>query len=223
MRIAIVEDHLMTRDFVRKLCRHEPDLDVVGEAGTGSEAVDVIVRTAPDIVVLDLELPEFDGFEVLAQIREFGIKSRILVLSAYRSRYLDFRLEQAGIHGFVDKCGQTADSLREAFAAFRINCTYFATSLLDIRNSRHRDPRSFHKLLTNQQISVLGMMAHLFTDSAIAERLEIVECTVQTHRASIMRKLDLHSRTELMSYAKANGFMSGTPPPRVGLRLKSRL
>jgi DNA-binding NarL/FixJ family response regulator len=210
MKIAIAEDHLMTRDFVRKVCLQDKNIQVVAEASTGREAVEQIVRTKPDLIVLDIELPDIDGFEVLARVRKHGVRPRVLVLSCHGSPYIVFRLERSGVHGFVDKCAQTADTLRFAIKAIRSNQTYFSRSFIEIRASRHLDPLAFDKLLTDQQMQVLSLVAHLDTDQAIARNLAITERTVETHRTAIMRKLGLHSRTDLIRYAKVQGFTFGS-------------
>jgi len=211
VRTAIVEDHHMTRDFVVRVCSTDPEIEIVGVCATGSEAVDLIVYQKPEVVILDIGLPDFDGFEVLRRIRQYALHPRILAISATCSTYLDFRIEQAGIQGFVDKREQTAQSLREAICSFKVNRSYFAKSLLAIRDKRMRDPYSFHKILSDQQILVLGLLSHFVPDDAIAARLEISECTVTTHRSGIMRKLGLHSRTDLISFANINGFTSCMP------------
>jgi DNA-binding NarL/FixJ family response regulator len=207
MKIAIVEDHAMTRDLVKKVCLEESDIDVVVEAGTGSEAVDGIIRTNPDVVVLDLGLPDFDGFEVLERIRKMHVEPRVLAISSHASPYLVLRLEQARVHGFVDKCAQTADELRGALSAFRGKLTFFANTYLEIRGRARRDQYSFDKLLTNQQMLVLSMVANLCSDETIADSIHVAPRTVEAHRTAIMRKIGVHSRLELIRYAKRQGFM----------------
>lgn len=209
MKIAIVEDHLMTRDFVRKVCLEEPDLEVVAEASTGYEAVERILQTHPDVVVLDIGLPDFDGIEVLSRVRENGVRPKALILSSNGNPYVVFRIEQAAVQGFVDKREQTADTLRFAIRSIRSNRTYFSESFNRIRNRRHLDPFAFDKLLTNQQMLVLAMVADLISDEKIASSLAISERTVEAHRTAIMRKLGVHSRTELILFAKMQGFTSG--------------
>lgn len=197
------------REFVKRICLQEPDVEVVAEAATGGEAVEYIIRTNPDVVLLDLGLPDFDGIEVLARIRENGRRPRVLVLSSHGNPYIVFRIEQAGVQGFIDKRMQSMDTLRIAINAIRSKRTYFSESFLEMRASRINDPLAFDKLLTNQQILVLSMVADLVDDESIANRLGITERTVEAHRTAIMRKFNVHSRTDLIRYAKSQGFMSG--------------
>jgi DNA-binding NarL/FixJ family response regulator len=211
VKVAIVEDHPIMREVVRKVCSGISWIEVVTEAGTGAIAVSEIVKNEPDIVVLDIGLPDFDGFEVLRRIRKLGANPRVLIFSGYCSPYLIFRLEHADIHGFVDKRINTLASMREAFSAIRKKTTYFPSPFLQTQTKFRRDPLAFDKLLTNQQILILSMVADHFDDAAIAKRLEITERTVETHRSAIMRKLGLHTRMDMIYYAQKQGFMSIWP------------
>ena len=155
----------MTRDFVKSVCLREPDIEIVAEAATGHEAVDGITRTNPDVVVLDVGLPDFDGIEVLSRIRANGVRPRVLILSSHRNPYTVYRIEHADVDGFVDKRSQTVQMLRLAIDALRRRETYFSESFIEDKVKRRLDPCAFDKLLTNQQISVLSMVADLFGDA----------------------------------------------------------
>ena len=205
MKVAIVEDHALTRDFVKKACMQQTDVEVVAEVGSGTEAITEIARTRPDVVVLDIGLPDIDGFEVLDRVRQMHLEPKVLVLSS-SSPYLIIRIEHARVQGFLDKWDQTADSLNAAFAALKMNRTFFPDSYLEKRANIHRDPFSIDKLMTHQQIHVLSMVARLDSDEVIAERLNLSTRTVEAHRTRIMSKLDVHSRTELIRYARELGF-----------------
>ena len=196
----------MTRDFVKKVCLLENDVQVVAEAPNGCNAVEQIVLTKPDLVVLDIELPDINGFDVLARVRRFGVHPQVLILSCHSTPYVVYRVEKAGVQGFVDKCEQTIDTLRCAIRAIRSNHSFFSRSFLEARVRRLKDPLAFDKLLTDQQMLVLSLVARLDDDRAIANGLAITERTVEAHRTAIMRKLDVHSRTELIRYANDNGF-----------------
>lgn len=208
MNVAIVEDHRLLRDFVKKVCLDEPDIQIVAEAATGLEAVDLITRTRPDLVVLDLELPDFDGIEALARIRKNGLQPLIIILSGYINPFWVSRIEHACIQGVVDKLTQTAEILRHAIRAVRLHQTYFSATYIEIKKIERRDPLAFEKLLSSQQILVLSMVADLLSDHAIGERLKISERTVETHRTTMMRKLGVHSRVELIQKARSLGFHS---------------
>ncbi|MGA2018712.1 MAG: response regulator transcription factor [Opitutaceae bacterium] len=175
MKIAIVEDHVLTRDFVKKACMRQADVEIVAEAGTGFEAINEIARTKPDVVVLDIGLPDIDGFEVLDRVRQLHLEPKVLVISS-GSPYLIIRIEHARVHGFLDKWDQTADALNDALTAFRNNRTFFPNAYLEKRASIRRDHCSFDKLLTNQQMLVLSMVAKFFTAMIQLPRNSMSRC-----------------------------------------------
>jgi len=216
MRIVIVEDHVLTRDFLGLLCRRELHHEVVGEAGDGPQAVEVIVRSKPDLVLLDLHLPEFGGFVVVETIRRAGCRARILALSSFCDDYTVYWIEKVRIDGFVDKLASLVSNLQEAIARVAEGRTYFSDSYSTVRAKRHLDPDSFDKMLTEREQGILAMIGDMLTDREIAERLEISELTVEKHRGNMLRKLDLGNRVALVRYAKGHGFTQtvglGAPP-----------
>jgi len=117
VRIVIVEDHLMFREVLRKVCGEELQHEVVGEAGDGTKAVEVVGRTLPDLVLLDLHLPSLDGFGVVEAIRKQAPHVKILVLSSHCDEYTVFRSEKAHVQGFVDKNTNSVATLKLAIAA----------------------------------------------------------------------------------------------------------
>lgn len=216
MKIAIVEDELIFRDMLRKVCLAEPQIEVVVEAENGSAAVESILQTHPDAVMLDIMLPDIDGFDVLNRIRNRGQRPRVLVISSYLSPYLIYQIEDAGVDGFFDKRNQTIETLRAALNALRTNRPFFSDSFLRMKSDIRNDPSAVDKLLTRQQMIVLWLVAQEISDAAIAKHLGIEQRTVESHRTVIMRKLNLHSRMELVHYAHKQGFIFGrssTPDP----------
>jgi DNA-binding NarL/FixJ family response regulator len=146
----------------------------------------------------------------------FGSRAILQTRPSHESPYSVFRIERACVQGFVDKRVQTADKLHLAIEAIRSNRTYFSESFLKSQANRHIDPLAFDKLLTDQQIIVLSMVADLIGDEAIAKNLDISERTVEAHRTAIMRKLNVHSRTELIRFARTQGFTTGSHPRPAG-------
>ena len=114
VKIVIVEDHLMIRDVVRKVCSSEFGYTVVGETDSGVQAVEMILKHRPDAVVLDLSLPDMDGFNVADRVLKAIPSLRILMLSSHCDDYTLFRVEKSGVHGFIDKNSNTIEILRDA-------------------------------------------------------------------------------------------------------------
>lgn len=207
MRIAIIEDHLMFREVLRKVCAEELGHEVVGEADDGVRAIELVARLAPDLVLLDLHLPSRNGFDVIEAIRERVPLVKILVLSSHCDEYTVFRSERLRVQGFVDKNTNSVAVLKAAVSAVAGGKVWFSEAFLRIKSARHRDPHSFDKLLTERERSVLALVAQPMTDAEISVRLDISEETVEKHRFNILRKLELGNTAELVRYARDHGFI----------------
>jgi DNA-binding NarL/FixJ family response regulator len=211
VKIVIVEDHGILRHLLCSACEHDYGHKVVGEAGDGLEAVEVVARTCPDALLLDLQLPECDGFGVIAQVRRSPqCQTRVIVLSGFCDDFTVYRLEQARVHGFVDKRANADDSLRRALEAIAAGRTYFSESFQAIKAARRRDPCSFDKVLSEREQMVLRLFGDLLTDAEVADRLNVSEPTAEKHRFNIQRKLGLRNKADLIRYARDHGFADST-------------
>jgi DNA-binding NarL/FixJ family response regulator len=206
MRVLIVEDHLFLREFLIKICSVVPNVEVVADVGCGFEAIDAIVAKEPNAMILDIGLPDIDGFEVLARMKKLKVHPKVLVISSYATLYLVFRLDHSGVNGFLDKCVQTAGRLKDALVALDKNRPYFTSGYLETRATMRSNHFSFDKMLTKQQMSVLELIAKLRDDVVIGAILCLAPRTVESHRTAIMRKLGVHSRIELIRWAREQGF-----------------
>ncbi len=206
MKIVIVEDHLMFREVLRKVCVEELKHEVVGEAADGANAVAVVAQKRPELVLLDLHLPNLDGFGVVEAIRQTARDVRILILSSHCDEYTVFRAEKLRVQGFVDKNTNTVATLKAAINAVGNGQVWFSEAFLRVKAARHRDPRSFDKLLTERERAVLSLVGEPMTDPEIAQRLGIAAETVEKHRFNVLRKLELESTAELARFARAHGF-----------------
>jgi DNA-binding NarL/FixJ family response regulator len=203
----IVEDHLMFREVLRKVCVGELRHEVVGEAGDGRTAVGLALTASPHLVLLDLHLPSLDGFGVVDALRRIAPEIQILLLSSHCDDYTVFRAEQAHVQGFVDKNTNTVETLKEAITAVCSGRTYFSEAFKRLKTSRHRDPRSFDKLLTEREQAVLPMLGEPLDDQEIARRTGLSVASVEKHRFNIRRKLGLKTDAALIRYARERGFM----------------
>lgn len=202
----IVEDHLMFREVLRKVCTNELHHDVAGEAGDGRRAVELVAEVRPDLVLLDLHLPGLDGFGVLTEIRRLAPELRVLVLSSHCDEYTVFQAERAHVNGFVDKNTNTVATLKQAIESVAAGRVWFSDTFLRVKAARHRDPLSFDKVLTDRERAVLALLGEPMHDAEVAERLGIAPETVEKHRFNILRKLNLATTTELVRYAREHGF-----------------
>ena len=196
----------MIRDVIRKVCSSGIGFKVVGETGSGVAAVEMILEHKPDVVVLDLSLPDMDGFNVADRVLNSLPEVRILVLSSHCDDYTLFRVEKSGVHGFIDKNSNTVETLKGALTAIAEGRVYFSQAFEAARLSRRVDPRSFIKILSNWERAILCLIGQGLSDEEIGERLNLSPRTVQTHRSNLLRKLDLKGTPKLIAFAIEHGF-----------------
>ncbi len=201
----------MFREVLRKVCTVDLRHKVVGEAGDGREAVEVVRTAKPELVLLDLHLPNLDGFGVVEEIRKLAPETRILVLSSHCDEYTVFRAERARVQGFVDKNTNTVAALKEAITAVVEGRVSFSEAFMRAKNARLRDPQSFDKLLTERERAVLSLIGAPLGDEEIGKRLAIATETVEKHRFNLLKKLGLATTTDLVRYARDHGFTMSAP------------
>lgn len=206
MKLVIIEDQAIVREAIKTECVRNFGHEVVGEADSGTAAVDLIVRLRPDAVILDLGLPGMDGFAVAALVRRALPEVRILVLSGLIDDNAVLRIEKTGVHGFVDKNASTLASLKEALVALANGKTWFSPAYQAARTARHRNPRAIEKLLSETERHILSLIGQGMTDEEIGHRLGISSTTAQTHRSNILHKLNISGTAKLVAYAIRHGF-----------------
>jgi DNA-binding NarL/FixJ family response regulator len=214
MKIAIVEDERLFRDVLRKACAADLGHEVVGEAGTGREALEVIPAALPDLLVLDIHLPDMDGLDVLRMLRRRRALIRTLVISSYFDEYTLCRIERAAVQGFIDKSTNTVAELSLAITAIEAGSTYFPVPFTEARRAHSRNPFSYDKVLTDREQTVLSLVGEPLSDAEIAAQLKLSPGTVEKHRFNIMRKLNLSTRAESARFARRCGLTR----PAVGQR-----
>lgn len=219
MRLLLVEDQVMFREAIRKTCERDLGHEVIGECGTGAEAITLTGTLQPDAILLDLFLPDIDGLTVVDRLNRARLFPKILALSSHCDDYTLFRVEKSGVTGFVDKNANSTAVLGEALKALAAGCCYYSAVFQSVREARRRDNRSFTKVLSEWELEILALIGLALSDEEIAARLELSPRTVQTHRSTILRKLKLPNTPKLMRFAIDNGFTAiavRTPPPIAG-------
>ncbi|HKB91860.1 MAG TPA: response regulator transcription factor [Opitutaceae bacterium] len=206
MKIVIVDDHLMFREAVRKACTRDFGHIVVGETDLGATAIEMILRLKPDAVILDLSLPDMEGFDVAEKVLSGIPTLKILVLSSHCDDYTLFRVEKIGVNGFIDKNTNTIAALRDALTALKEGRSYFSPVFQEAKLLRRTDPNSFAKVLTEWECAILSLIGQGLTDEEIGEKLSISSRTAQTHRSNIMRKLNMKGTPKLIAFAIEHGF-----------------
>jgi len=213
LRILLGDDHTLVRHGVRRILEHQPDWTVVGEAGDGREAVRLALDLQPDLAILDVAMPLLNGVEVTRQIVRRVPSIRILALSVYSDEGYVTQALKAGAHGYLLKDSADKD-LISAVKSIMAGNSFFSPAvarvMLDdyVRHLAERGIPDRFDSLTERERETLQLVAEGHSNKAIAELLGISPATVETHRAHVMQKLDLHSTAELILYAVRRGVVA---------------
>lgn len=212
IRILLVDDHMVVRLGLRALIDDEADLTVIGEAATGVEAIAQTAALRPDVIVMDISMPEMDGLEATRRIRADFPGVHILILTVHaQERYL-FPVLKAGGAGYVLK--STVDTeLLDAIRTVAQGSAFLypsATKMLleDYLGQLQHGAQDAYESLSEREREVLKFLALGYTAKEAADKLALSPKTVETYRTRIMEKLNLHSRADLVQYALARGLLS---------------
>jgi two-component system NarL family response regulator len=208
IRVVIVEDQRIVRELLSAMLAGEPRTAVVGQATTGAEALELADRLQPDVVLLDISLPDIDGIAVMQSLRSRHPAMRVIALSIHdEQRYVDGMLD-AGASGYVLKSA-TVDELRQAIRAVAQGEMYLSSELRRPAAAQGaRRARQAVSALGRRERQVLTLLAEGKHSPQIAHELGISVGTVDVHRRNIMRKLDLHTIAELTKFAVRKGLTS---------------
>ncbi len=223
IRVLIVDDHALVRQGLRTFLElsnqaadsQTPDLpiQIVGEAANGREAVEIASSTAPDVVLLDLVMPELDGVQAIPRIHEASPGSRILVLTSFTEDDKILPAIQAGAHGYLLKDiapRALAQAIRGAFAGEVQLHPAAAKKLMEAAAQGNARPEKPQRVagnleLTERELQIVQLIASGLNNRSIAERLFVSEKTVKTHVSNILQKLSLEDRTQIAIYAIRHG------------------
>ncbi|MBI4287041.1 MAG: response regulator transcription factor [Chloroflexi bacterium] len=213
IRVLIVDDHALVREGIRAILEANPDFEVVGEAVGGQEAVDKTKQLKPDIAIMDLTMPGMNGLEATRQIRQCCPEVKVLTLTMHDNDTHFFQALDAGASGYFIKGGSSAElvaALRMVWHGDVFLYPSMAKSLLGdyLKRVRAGKDRESYDGLTDREQEILKLVAEGRTNQEIADLLVVSASTVQTHRAHIMAKLGLHTRTELVKFAIQRGIIT---------------
>jgi len=206
MRVIVADDHVIFRQGLLKLLQSSENTAVVGEAGTGPETIDLVTREKPDIAILDISMPGFDGFEILERIQIMGTGTKVIFLTMHKDALTAKKALQSGASGYVLKDNAFEDLLY-AISTVSAGGKFISPSVLEsvIKAPLHEDNAS--RVLTLRESEVLKLIASGLKNKQIAQELFISIKTVETHRTNIMQKLDIHSTASLVQYAFKIGLL----------------
>ena len=211
--VLIADDHEIVREGTRALILREANFEVCGMACDGREAVEMATKLQPDILVLDVTMPELDGVEVVRQVRRHARETRILIFSALQSETTIAELFRAGVKSYIRK-GDPAENLVAALHSLAEDKPFFTPGVSNLLFSRflHDDSTTTEaaaaeETLSSREREILRLVAQGGTNKSVAAALGVSTRTVETHRAAIMRKLHASSTAELVRYAIRNGLI----------------
>jgi two-component system, NarL family, response regulator NreC len=212
VRVLLADDHTILRAGLKMMLNAQPDIEVVGEASDGRQAISEAQRLAPDVILMDITMPECNGIEATKQVKRLLPEVRVLVLTMHENEEYLFQMLRAGAAGYMLK--EAADT--ELISAIRVvssgrfylspaaQAMMVSDYLQRVRTGEEKDSYS---ALTEREREILKLVAEGFTNNQIGEQLFISPKTVDTHRTHIMDKLNLHSRAELVKYAMRRGLL----------------
>ena len=205
LRLVLVDDHQVVRLGLRALLEGEDDITVVGEAGTAAEAIEVVSRIQPDIVLMDIRLPDQSGIAACQQVRQRWPTVQVLMLTSFADEDLVLEAISAGAAGYVLKQLGNDDLLRAVRAVGRgdavLDPTVTRQLLARVRRAEHEAHGAAFHDLSERELAVLALVAEGKTNAEIAEALILSEKTVRNHVSTILEKLDLTNRIEAATYA----------------------
>ncbi|MBI4787851.1 MAG: response regulator transcription factor [Chloroflexi bacterium] len=211
MKILLADDHTLVRRGIRALLETQPDLLIVGEAATGREAVAKTRALAPDVVLMDIGMPELDGLDATAQIKRDTPNVNVLLLTVHDDANYLFRALAVGASGYILKGAEVAELLL-ALQAVQRGEVYLQPSAAKhlvgeyLKQASGTEKKQIEEL-TARQREILTLIAEGLTNQQIADKLVLSPFTIATHRANLMQKLNLHNRSELIRYALRHGLI----------------
>lgn len=213
IRVILADDHIVVRAGIRQFLEQATGIQVVGEAGNGREACQLIEQCRPDVAVLDIQMPEMSGIETTRWVRSQRLPTGILILTAYDDDPYVMAVLQAGANGYVLKTAEPAEIIRavqDVFAGKSVIDAAIAQKL--VAKLVHPEETVTYEPLTDRELQTLTLAAKGFTNKAIGTQLGISDRTVQNHLANIFSKLQANSRTEAVMRAVSLGIIPPTIP-----------
>ncbi len=204
IRVVIAEDHNLIREALIKMLHESKKIDVVGEAATGATAISMTKRHKPDVLVLDVTMPDKDGLQALAELVQLHVATKVLVLTMHEDEAHGVRAMRAGAAGFLRKSA-SMDELLTAIEKVHKGEQVVPTEILAALNRK----RSEHpaQILSQREFQVMSYLAAGKTNREIADTLSISVKTVDTHRGHVLKKLRLRNNSDITRFAISNGLM----------------
>lgn len=209
IRVMIADDHSLIREGLRQLLEFDGSIKVVGEASNGVECLDNLVKYDPEVLLLDINMPEKNGIDVLMKMKEDKSPVKVLILTVHNELEYLINAVDIGVEGYIMKDSDSSE-LKKAIRAVRDGENYIQSSLIPALNNRllNRDvDREKVASLTNRELEVLVQVANGMFNKEIAMNLNISERTVKNHISNIFKKIDVSDRTQAAVFAIKNNII----------------
>lgn len=212
-KIVLAEDHTILREGLKSLLSSSQELEVVGEAGDGREAIQCVEKLKPDLILIDLSMPRMNGMEAIREIRRLSKEVRIVVLTVHKSEEYILATFKAGANGYVLK-DATHEELLMAIKSVLRGKPYISPEISEkvlegyLEGRKTLKTKTSWETLTAREREILKLIAEGYKNKEIAEELCISVKTVEKHRSNLMEKLDLHSAQALTAFAIKHGLVS---------------
>lgn len=209
IRVMITDDHSLIREGLKQLLEFDGSIEVVGEASNGVECLEKLEKCNPEVLLLDINMPEKNGIEVLKQMKVDDSKVRVLILTVHNEMDYLMKAVDIGVDGYILKDSESAE-LKKAIKAVRDGENYIQPSLIPALNSQllNRDTdKDKISLLTNRELEVLVQVANGMFNKEIATNLNISERTVKNHISNIFKKIDVSDRTQAAVFVIKNNII----------------
>jgi NarL family two-component system response regulator LiaR len=211
IKVLLAEDHVIVREGTREFVQREPDMEVVGEAGDGEEAVKLATKLKPDVIVMDIAMPKLNGIEATKKIKALHPSIAILILTAYDYDQYIFALLEAGAAGYLLKgvqAHEVIDAIRAVYAGESVLHPVVARRVVNRLVSPASSEGEATELLSEREMEVLKLAATGVSNKEIAQQLFLSPRTVQVHLGNIFSKLGVASRTEAILYGLKRGLLT---------------
>ncbi len=220
IRLMLVDDHQVIRTGLKSFLQTQPDFEVVAEASNGQEAITLALETRPDIIIMDISMPEMDGLEATRQLKEKWPQVTVLALTVHEDKFYFMKMLEAGASGYLTKQA-ASDELVQAIHTVAKGHIYLQPALarwlledyqhlieLPLPEKPEEGQAVGLEALSARERGVLEMVAQGLSNYEIGEKLNLSHKTIARHRERIMNKLNMHSRTELVKFAIRTGLIS---------------
>ena len=209
IRILIADDQNLVREGFKAMLRTQPDLEIVGEAANGQQAVEAALELCPDVVLMDIDMPVMDGIIATNQIKQTDSQIQVLAVTGVENEDHFFQMLQVGGSGYVLKGADIDELITAIRVAYQgeVFLSPLVAKTLVIRCMRDGTFARSSDALTLREKEVLKLVAEGYTNKEISKMLHLAVKTVETHRSNFMKKLDLHNRLDILRYALKHGII----------------